>query len=106
VPSAESLPCSSGTRGADAEKPVKVGFKNESSSRLDLAWVNYDGKLVFYRTLQPGQSYEQSTFETHPWVALNSSGKIQDLIKPTKEDKDTQYIFAPAAGQKGVAPQK
>jgi len=84
-----------GTKSENAEKPVKVGFKNKFSSRLDLAWVNYDGKLTFYKTLQPGESFEQKTYETHPWVALNAAGKILDLIRPTKEDEDTQFIFAP-----------
>ena len=95
-----------GTKSENAERPVKVGFKNESSGRLDVAWVNYDGKLTFYKTLQPGQSFEQETYETHPWVALNSAGKILDLIKPTKEDEDTQFIFAPGGAQKGGGPQK
>ena len=95
-----------GTKSENAEKPVKVGFKNESSGRLDLAWVNYDGKLTFYKTLQPGQSFEQKTYETHPWVALNSAGKILDLIKPTKQDEDIQFIFAPAGAQNGEGTQK
>lgn len=95
-----------GTKSENGEKPVTVGFKNKSSSRLDLAWVNYDGKLTFYKTLQPGESFEQKTYETHPWVALNSAGKILDLIKPTKEDEDTQFIFAPTGAQKGEGTQK
>ena len=93
-----------GMKSENAEKPVKLGFKNDSSTRLDLAWVNYDGKLSFYKTLQPGQSYEQNTFETHPWVAVNPAGKILDLIKPTKEDEGTQFIFAPAAPLKAGVP--
>ena len=85
----------SGTKSESAESPLNLAFKNDSKSRLDIAWVNYDGKLKFYKTLQPGESYHQSTFETHPWVALNGAGKILYTLKPSKEDEGTEFVFDP-----------
>jgi hypothetical protein len=82
-------------KSEQGNQPVKVGFKNETASRLDLAWVNYEGKLVYYKTLQPGESFQQKTFETHPWVALNAAGKILDVIHPTRQDENEEFIFAP-----------
>jgi hypothetical protein len=86
-----------GAKSASAEQPVKVGFKNETRGRIDLAWVNYDGRLIHYKTLQPGEAHRQSTFETHPWVALNPSGKIVDLIHPSRQDEDAEFVFAPTS---------
>lgn len=82
-------------KSLDAKEPVKVGFKNETASRLDMAWVNYEGKLVYYKTLNPGESYQQNTYATHPWVTLDRSGKILDVINPSKQDENAEFIFAP-----------
>jgi hypothetical protein len=33
------------------------------------------GRRKHYKTLNPGQSYTQSTFATHPWIAVDPSGR-------------------------------
>lgn len=41
---------------------------------LYVYWLDYSGHRVLYNTLQPGQSYVQGTYVTHPWVLTRRSG--------------------------------
>lgn len=90
---ADTLPPDS--RSQTGDKAVKVSFKNETPRRLDFAWVNYDGRLTHYRTLQPGESFRQSTYESHPWAAVDSAGKIVGLVHPTTADEGTEFVVEP-----------
>jgi hypothetical protein len=31
-------------------------------------WIDYEGKEVYYTAINPGKSWDVSTFGTHPWV--------------------------------------
>jgi len=47
-----------------------VEFVNDSCERVQLYWIDYDGVLQDYGTLAPGQIHVQTTFVTHPWLAV------------------------------------
>jgi hypothetical protein len=51
-----------------ADTPVTILFVNNTSRTVSTYWIGYDCGAVRYSTLEPGQSYVQETFATHPWV--------------------------------------
>jgi hypothetical protein len=52
---------------------VDVTFFNSSSQIIDIYWVDFSCNLVFYNTLNPGQSYVQGTYIGHVWWFIDSS---------------------------------
>jgi hypothetical protein len=46
-----------------------VIFTNNCSQPVDIWWVNATCGETFYRRLDPGASYTQPSFVTHPWRA-------------------------------------
>jgi hypothetical protein len=82
-----------GTVSKSASEPVKISFKNDLGTPLVLAWADYSGQLVHYGTVNPGESHQQGTFATHPWVILNQEGKILDIVTPTPADQGAEFIY-------------
>ena len=75
---------------------VNVIFKNATSRNIDLYWIGYDEKYVRYaRNLAPGQIYNISTFETHPWVARDSN--IGSVIC----FNEIHSVYVPVANENG-----
>ena len=52
--------------------PSSLSFINNGYRVVDVWWVDYDGREVFYRKLVPGESYRQETHATHPWVVRDT----------------------------------
>lgn len=69
-------------KSADSNKETKVQFKNESKSKIKIYWINYDGKREFYSDVNPGRSYTQDTYMTHPWVITDMTGQCVLLFRP------------------------
>jgi len=69
-------------KSADSDKETKVQFKNESKSKIKVYWINYDGKREFYSDVNPGRSYTQDTYMTHPWVVTDTEGQCVLLFRP------------------------
>ena len=49
----------------------EIAFVNHTSRTVDIFWLDFAGERVFYNTLEPNGSYTQSTWLTHPWVAVD-----------------------------------
>ena len=45
-----------------------VLFRNCSERSVDILWVDFQGELVWYGTLQPTEIKMINTFATHPWI--------------------------------------
>jgi hypothetical protein len=69
-------------KSADSDKETKVQFKNASKSKIKIYWINYDGKREFYSDVNPGRSYVQDTYMTHPWVVTDTNGQCVLLFRP------------------------
>ena len=69
-------------KSADSDKETKVQFKNASKSKIKIYWINYDGKREFYSDVNPGKSYTQNTYMTHPWVVTDMTGQCVLLFRP------------------------
>lgn len=69
---------------------VTLTFENRSAEEVDVFWLDYAGKPVLYRTLDPGESARQETFETHPWELISESGR---RLQFTAGADDATVIF-------------
>lgn len=47
--------------------PCRICVHNESTVRVRLCWIDYQGHRRPYALLDPRSTWEQATFETHPW---------------------------------------
>lgn len=54
-------------RSKEATQRAEILFKNTLTEKIRVYWIDYQGKEVFYRELDPGQSYRQPTYVSHPW---------------------------------------
>jgi organic hydroperoxide reductase OsmC/OhrA len=50
-----------------------VRFVNHHSGTVGLYWLNYQGNLVFYKSIVRHASFPQVTFRKNAWVVLSSS---------------------------------
>jgi hypothetical protein len=78
------LPCSSerDVRSQASEVTLSLTFVNDTTVRVSVYWIDFAGARVFYNSLEPGASYTQSTYVTHPWVVVDPSGKCLALVVP------------------------
>ena len=82
-----------------AEEPTLVGgsgggttirFANLTSGSVQVFWLDR-GQRALFQTLGPSQSFTQSTFATHVWVAADAAGKCRAI-----------YVAEARAGQASV----
>lgn len=69
-------------RSQASEVSLFIDFENATDVWLALEWLNFDGKRVRYADLGPGESYRQQTYVTHPWVAVDPTGRCRGLFLP------------------------
>ncbi len=62
----------SGLCSVDTGITATVTFSNASTQPVDLFWVDYACGEAYFATIQPGQSFIQSTFAGHPWHIRDS----------------------------------
>jgi putative Ig domain-containing protein/von Hippel-Lindau disease tumor suppressor protein/thrombospondin type 3 repeat protein len=67
------------------DTPTSIRFVNLSSGVRIIIWLDYTGHRVFYNSLQPGQSYVQQTFLTHPWLITTAQGQGLAIYLPIAE---------------------
>ena len=69
-------------RSAGGGQPVQITFRNSTAGAVKIYWLDYTGKRQQYGTLSPGQSYTQSTYAGHPWLAADATDKCIELFQP------------------------
>jgi len=55
---------------SDSDVSVYMTFINTCSSDVDLFWWDFKGNPVSYGVIPNGDSFELTTYETHPWTIL------------------------------------
>jgi hypothetical protein len=65
-----------------SEESLQVEFANRGSLPLSMFWLNFEGARVHYFDLAPGESYEQQTYVSHPWIAIASDGRCVGVVIP------------------------
>ncbi len=67
----------------ESERLATILFSNNSETEVDILWLNYDGEEVYYNSLKPGESYEQASYFSHPWVVYRSESNVcKGIIVP------------------------
>lgn len=74
-------------RSLHAQHATEVVFKNKGTGAVRIWWLDYKGKRVWYQTLAPGESYTQSTYLTHPWVATDKHERCVGLYYPDAQPR-------------------
>lgn len=70
-----NCPAPGSLRSANSSTAVNITVANGSNRTLKIYWLDYQGGMKYYRDLSPGQSYVQATFVSHPWIAVDGSGR-------------------------------
>lgn len=67
---AREVSCGQGTtlKAKNGDTKSTITFTNRTPDKQTVYWVDYDGKRHKYQELDPGESYDQPTFLTHPWL--------------------------------------
>lgn len=71
-----------GARSVSGTRETKVVFDNRSSDRVRVYWLDYNGRRAFYSEVQPGGSYVQDTYMTHPWVVTDTREACIMMFRP------------------------
>jgi von Hippel-Lindau disease tumor supressor len=77
----DSVVADSDLRSEHCRDKSYVRFINKSNRTVDVIWINFEGRLVKYKTLQPGVFLDVNTFATHPWVFLDSETHKKLVVK-------------------------
>src|SRR6185369_3237404 len=91
-----SLPDAAPTVCSTPGEPLLLELVNTCGTEtLDVYWVNYQCKEVFYKELTPGETWTQSTFVSHPWrVREHQSHRLVKEVAPTPPT-DKSAVVAP-----------
>ena len=65
-----------------------VSFINNTPGSVSIYWHNFEGELVKYDDIKPGESYSAKTFTEHPWSAKDTATGYKVLT-------DNRYVFYP-----------
>lgn len=57
----------------NSDTPITILFVNNTRRTVSVYWKDFQCGEVLYHTLEPGQSYVQETYATHPWVVRDSA---------------------------------
>jgi len=71
-------------KSQNSNTPVTVTFVNRSGEYRSVMWVDFNGNLVNYANLNPGQRYQINTYVTHPWVFTAGPGNCVEMFLPRK----------------------
>jgi len=78
-----------GIKSDNSDVEAKIKFANKSGKTVKIYWLDFDGNRKLYQTLKDGESYEQDTFLTHPWVIAD-------------DNDDAWYVYFPDAQPRSV----
>jgi hypothetical protein len=74
-------------KSLNGNRSITLTFQNLSKEAISAYWLDYSGKRVFYRRLNGGESYDQPTYISHPWVFVGANGKCRKIVMPTMSEK-------------------
>ncbi|MFZ4655913.1 MAG: S8 family serine peptidase [Caldilineaceae bacterium] len=76
-------------------KPITLQVKNNSSTQLELFWINSSGVRQSHGVIAPGQTKVQATYDTHPWIiARDSDNACLYLMPNVGNEPEVSYPLA------------
>ncbi|PXF47573.1 hypothetical protein BWQ96_02717 [Gracilariopsis chorda] len=64
----------------DSKTETFLMFSNDSDSLVDLWWIDYYGREVYYASIRPGTTHMQPSYVTHPWVVRDHISQNPILV--------------------------
>jgi len=66
-------------------RPSYIRFKNTTTRRVDVIWINYDGVKVKYKTLLPTEYFDVTSFVSHPWIFRDADNQSVKFVCGSRE---------------------
>ena len=82
-------------KSLNSDTPALITFDNRSGEAVNIYWIDFGGKRQKYNTLEPGGSYTQQTYLTHPWLVTDARGKPWNVYLPEARPR-TVDLHAPS----------
>jgi hypothetical protein len=83
-------------KSANSAVSTYVKFVNAYGAKVDIYWINFSGQVVLFDSLDPGQSYVQQTYLSHPWIIYDhASGSPIVGFLPAEQEAEA-FITKPA----------
>jgi len=70
------------TKSENSGENVTINIFNNSSSIIQVHWLDWGGKRNLYHEIQPGDTAIQQTAKMHPWLASDVSGNCVAIGNP------------------------
>lgn len=77
-------------RSVLGEDRLVIRLVNTQNDELNVYWIDYDGKEVYYKTLKSGEAYDQPTYVSHPWVIRDKKQKCIKIFTPVGESLEVK----------------
>ena len=64
------------------DEPLPFAATNRTEGPLTVSWIDYEGARVPYRSIAPGETFESSSFATHPFEFSDADGACVEILLP------------------------
>ena len=71
-----------GIKSFNSDVATQIRIVNSSGGTTKVYWINYDGNRELKATLRDGESFDQLTYLTHPWLVNDDGEKPLGLYFP------------------------
>ncbi|HNL80779.1 MAG TPA: hypothetical protein PKL69_10635, partial [Agitococcus sp.] len=67
---------------------IYMDFVNQRGSNMNIYWLDYNtGRVSYKQNLANGQTHNQQTYVTHPWLITNNTGTCIGIYRPVTASK-------------------
>jgi hypothetical protein len=73
-PELTALPADTAPDGTGSGVETQIAFENHTGDRHLISWLEEDGTVTAYATLEPGYSYDQTSYAGHYWLVSTADG--------------------------------
>jgi hypothetical protein len=109
-PAAAADPCvpdGKPDRSIEGETHAPITFVNETSARVLVYWLDYEGNRQFWFDLDSDESFFENTWLTHPWIVTTVDGRcigyvLADQPSQTYIITDASISLAPLSASNPV----
>jgi von Hippel-Lindau disease tumor supressor len=81
-----------GLKSYDTQIDSTISFVNKGKKPVKVYWINYEGERMHYKTLDAGESYDQPTFLTHPWLIADEAGDARSIYYPDGQPRTVEIV--------------
>ncbi len=83
-------------KSLNSNTAAQITFTNGSGQEAKVYWLDFDGHRVLYKVLTAGESYDQQTYLTHPWIVTDARGIAWHIYFASAQPR-TINIVSPVA---------